>query len=62
MIQVYINSRLVKTVNDPKNPPLIPMTGQEEIVEAWDVIGKSPFGSCRACYNEQGLMTEFLCY
>lgn len=62
MIKVYINSRLVKIVNDPKEPSLIPMSLQDEINEAWDIIGKRPFGSCHECHDERGLMEDFLCY
>ena len=62
MIKVYINSQLVKIVNDPAEPPLIPMTREEEIDEAWDVIGNQTFGSCHECHDEHGLMTEFLPY
>lgn len=60
MIKVFINSRLVQIVNDPVNPPLIPMSPQEEINEAWDIIGKQPFGSCFECHDKHGLMEEFL--
>jgi hypothetical protein len=49
-------------VNDPANPPLIEMTRQQEINEAWNIIGKSSFGSCHECHDENGLMEEFLPY
>lgn len=60
MIRVYINSRLVKIVNDPAVPQLFPMTREQEIEEAWYIIGQSTFGSCHECHDEHGLMAEFI--
>lgn len=60
MIKVYINGRLKKIVNDPTAPPLIPMTRQEEVDEAWDIVGNTTFGALYECHDENGVMTEFL--
>lgn len=60
MIRVYINSCLVKTINDPKNPELFPLTAEEEIAEAWNIVGNSAFGACYECHNEHGIISEFI--
>lgn len=62
MIKVYINSRLKAIVNDPAVPVLIPMSRQEEIDEAWNIIGQSTFGSCHECHDKNGVMSEFICF